>query len=101
MSNTITSQEILDFISKQPDDRPINFRENYSDESCGCVMIHYGKDVLKMGDFSCGYDTFHDKKSEVYRLENDIFLMLGMKYSNLDEIKTYGQLKQHLMSKQA
>lgn len=54
----ITKQEVIDFIKSQPNDREVNMQGSNSDHECGCVMVHYGKDVLNMGNVSCGYYDF-------------------------------------------
>ena len=56
---TVTKQQIVDFINAQPASRRVNMSQNYSYESCGCVMVHYGKDVLKLDNFGCGFNRWH------------------------------------------
>jgi hypothetical protein len=44
--------DLLAFIKAQPDDRPVNMEHFRSGSSCGCVMVHYGKEVLRLeGEF--------------------------------------------------
>lgn len=57
-SKVIKGQEIIDFIKSQPDDREVDFREYNSDYTCGCVMVHYAKDVLNLPNVNCGLRTF-------------------------------------------
>lgn len=60
----ITKQDFVDYINKQPDNREVNFSENDSSHSCGCLMVHYFKD-LGFNNFRCGssrivdYDDFN------------------------------------------
>lgn len=36
-----------EFINEQPDERPVDFNEPRArQEDCGCVLIHYGREVL-------------------------------------------------------
>lgn len=41
---TVTKQDILNWIEKQPDDRKINMLNTTLNDECGCVMIEYAKD---------------------------------------------------------
>jgi hypothetical protein len=40
-----------DEFLKEPDDRPVNMNENYSEHLCGCVMVHYGKTQSLKGEW--------------------------------------------------
>lgn len=51
-----TYQDLIEFINKQPDERPINMRESASSHDCGCLLVQYGRDELKLpGVWGCGY----------------------------------------------
>ena len=40
----VTKKEIAEFIKEQPDDRPLDMKENKIDNECGCLMIHYARE---------------------------------------------------------
>lgn len=39
----VTQEEIYDFVRSQPDDKLVDMRQNYYNDSCGCLMVQYGK----------------------------------------------------------
>lgn len=57
----IKIQDLVDFIFAQPDDRRVDMMKNYSDEACGCIMVHFGKEKLGLIDFSCGVRSWQSK----------------------------------------
>ena len=100
----ITEQEIIDFIKSQPDDRKVDFVDNLSHDKCGCVMVHYGRDVLKLKDFACSYLTIESYLDQSYldqdlsnvteaSLEKNIKEIVGLE-TWLRQPETYGELKQ-------
>lgn len=90
----ITKQEIIDFIKSQPDDRPVNMRQMVSTDSCGCFMVHYGKEVLEIKrPFFCGFQDFFNTH---YSLEESIFDIVKYNTIGASEFKTYGEFKKHL-----
>ena len=92
---TITTKEIYDFINNQPPKRKINFKQSFSWDSCGCLMVHYGKEVLKIHqEFSCGEYAIGDD----CHLKQQLSTMLCAKYDTLYRINTYGKLQQHIRS---
>lgn len=94
----ITKKDLLKFIEAQPDERHIKMSEFSDTFSCGCVMVHYGREVLKRKDFSCSSSCFYpdDSASSGHRLENLISRLLPVK---LYERLTYGELKKRLATK--
>jgi hypothetical protein len=104
---TVTRQNMLDFIKVQPNDRPINFNEVYSDQSCGCLMVHYGKHANF--DFDCVSSAFWlDTRKRIDNVaasfEEDEsgnlisytdFVPPGFISAGKFEL-TYGELKEHL-----
>jgi hypothetical protein len=94
----ITEQEIIDFIKSQPDDRAVDFADNLSHDKCGCVMVHYGRDILNLKDFACSFTnigTFTHQGEEVPQasLEKNIREIVGLEtWRRLPD--TYGELKQ-------
>lgn len=101
---TVTKQEIVDFINGQPQSRPVDMRENFFDEPCGCVMVHYGKEMLKFDKFGCGYKTWHpldsfEKIAEIS--DSTITGILGDYHRALRQnisMNTYGDLQKILAS---
>lgn len=94
---TITEQEIIDFIKSQPDDRKLNLVDNYSGDPCGCVMVQYGKDVLKIQEnFACCYRyitlVVGQEEQHVASLDKHIVDIIGKaNWNSLPD--TYGELK--------
>lgn len=49
-------EALFDFVNNQEDDRPINMRAADSTRECGCILVHFGKEVAKIGNtFTVGY----------------------------------------------
>lgn len=99
MSNPtiISIEDIKDFIFKQSDDRPLNMTENKSYNDCGCIMVHYGKDILNIKEpFSCGAarigENFH-----IYGGLCKLHWTVANWFVNYEASpKTYGELKKFL-----
>lgn len=95
----ITFQQLKDFINSQPDDRPVDMCQNMNSEECGCVMIHYGRDVLGIpNDYvSAGFSTIFDKSGESeteFDIEGDIRQLIpNTNYAWYAGIQTYKNLK--------
>jgi len=64
---TIPEQEVFDFIAAQPDDRNLNFRENYvtHEDDCGCLLIQFARSKGFKGELDCGWDAIHTEKETV------------------------------------
>lgn len=87
---TISKKQIKDFVNKQPDDKPIDFQQNFSKDSCGCLMVHIGKE-LGFKDFKCGiYYIANDKDETVLNIESNIVENI-LKLKNLPN--NYKELK--------
>jgi hypothetical protein len=96
---TITIEEMRAYILAQPDDKPVRMREFTSEHNCGCLMVHYGRDVLGFRDFSCGAVGFYEKvyaggREAVLKFEMRSLIFRGL---NCDA-ETYGELKGLLIS---
>ena len=66
----VKKQEIKEFVFAQPDDRKVDMGQNYPRESCGCVLVHYGKHQEWKFD-SCGFNTWCRNGRTVFDLEVD------------------------------
>lgn len=60
----VTKEEAVEFIMKQPDDRPINFMDPRDDDRCGCLMVHIGRE--KGLKFNYCLNTVWRKSSKNY-----------------------------------
>ena len=94
---TVTVEQIRAFIKAQPDDRPLKFDECISDRGCGCVMVHYGKEVLQLEcDFSCTFDlwerTYGSNDGTVLAVIETSILNICRLFTE----ETYGELKRNL-----
>lgn len=85
----ITTREILDFINSQPDDRRVNMSHNSYNDSCRCVMVHYGKDILGLSEFECGWSNIDSGKCTYYLEEriDKIINFHGIRPVNYGEVK--------------
>jgi hypothetical protein len=86
---TITAEELLEFAKSQDQSRVVDMSQNSSYSPCGCLMVHYGKEKLKLTKpFVCG-DNFFNSYSQEFRIENGIQLILGCSFA---EAFTYGEI---------
>lgn len=91
----VTKQELIDFVDAQPDDRPVDFNQFYSIEDCGCLMVHFGKEVLKLkGRFSCDNTRWIVKGNALAHLQDYNFIFYDIVSDH--QVKTYGELKLNL-----
>jgi hypothetical protein len=87
-------EDLLNYINSQPDDRPINFSQNNTNDSCGCLMVHYFKD-LGYKNFSCGLFTIMDldtKNGKTVLDKHAAYLIakcMGSGIKNYKELKDY------------
>jgi len=94
---SISKQQLLDFINNQPDDRQVNFSENSSRDSCGCLMVHMAKD-LGYDNFTCGlngvYSTVNGNREQVLKFDNTHSIIFDMMFlSKSERPKTYKEVK--------
>jgi hypothetical protein len=76
----ITAEELLAFAKKQDTARIVNMMQNDSASECGCLMVQYGKEELKIKKrFTCGYSGFTGNQKI---LERPISEILGCSYSD-------------------
>lgn len=94
----VTKQQMIDYIFSQPDDRRVNFRENWANQDCGCVMVHYGKDN-GFEFVGCGTMNWENWKGKA-EAEIDVpygFFQPDAWKSGRDEF-TYREIKGYLLS---
>lgn len=59
---TVTKQELRDFIFAQDDDREVKMNESDTNCECGCIMVHFGKEQLRIEEsFRCGTVTIQNE----------------------------------------
>lgn len=93
---TVTKESFQDWIRKQPDERPVDMGQNYCDEPCGCVMVHYGKD--KGWKFrGCGTKSWCVEDGEDIAEFEEGHLNKMIKRGSINRSKTYGELKKDLI----
>lgn len=95
---TITREELEDFIMAQSPDRPVNMDEYTSNYECGCVMVHYGKELLGFDDFKCMSYGFYSKinNKELAFLTTGIGTIINTPWK---DIKNYGDIQKYLKTK--
>jgi uncharacterized radical SAM superfamily Fe-S cluster-containing enzyme len=84
---TISIKDFAAFIESQPDERKINMHEFDPKffpgrNICGCVMVHYGREILKIKeDFACGntdfYIVYGDEAKIIAKLPFGIVSIVG------------------------
>ena len=92
-----TKEKFIDFVLAQPDDRPISMADIASNEDCGCVMVHFGKEVLGLKDFACHFDYWYyhsdlpnlKKIVEIKGLSDFIRALITYMVRNYGEAKKY------------
>lgn len=56
---TVIFKDFVEWVMKQPEDRPVDMSEIHNHSECGCLMVQYGKEVLNLEcPFRCGYDNW-------------------------------------------
>ncbi len=92
----VTKQQMINYIFAQPDDRMVNFSENLTNQDCGCVMVHYGKDNdLKFN--GCGFARWEYGGRCIAAMEDCRFNQFQPS-EDRDEY-TYSELKEFLRQK--
>ena len=94
----VTKQQMIDYIFAQPDERRVNFSQNYFHNDCGCVMVHYGKDNgVKF--HGCGFQAWEGfRGGKQLQLEDDVTFMSFCPKGESDQY-TYGDIKEFLRQK--
>jgi hypothetical protein len=88
----VTAAQLLEFIKMQPDDRKVDLFDNTSNDKCGCIMVHYGKDILGIRKhFECGASSWFDFDSTLAELDTCIDDIIGIELMGFQG--TYGELK--------
>lgn len=91
----ISRKEFVDWIMEQPDDRPVDMGSSFSsDTSCGCLMVQYGREVLRMNNyFSCGFSRF------IARADDEDAVFDGFSISDIVPLldgESFGEIKKGL-----
>lgn len=78
----ITKEELIKYIKSQPPEKPVNMSQTSDSEDCGCIMVQYAKEKLKLKNFGCGFQSiaYNSKtgKEMERNLEFDIRSILPM-----------------------
>ena len=95
IEKNINILELKEFALSQPDDREVRMNEDKSSDPCGCLMVHFAKDVLNFsGEFTCATCLIHGEDGMVC-LSDSIFSLIP---NNWENIKNYGDLKKYMKS---
>jgi hypothetical protein len=99
----ITKQQMIDFIMAQPDDRPINMRQNEFDvnkDDCGCLMVEFAKDYhnITEGRIYAGLELMGIKDNDRHINLSQLGFSIRdlVKNSFLNDSKNFGELKKSL-----
>lgn len=92
---TVTKQQMIDYCFAQPDDRQVDFEENYARNKCGCVMVQYGKDNGIEFE-GCGYRSWEASPcNDAAHFESGVSSTVFQ--PTYDKSKyTYKKIKRHL-----
>lgn len=97
----ITNKEMFDFINSQPRDRKIHMDENRSSCDCGCIAIHFGKEVLGLENFGAGF--YYLEKLDGFGYNDPVVEykrgFLSLAPSKCREV-TYGEIQDRLTNLQ-
>lgn len=95
----VTAQEIKDYVLAQSDDKPVDNNQNssFGESGCGCIMVQYGRERLGLENFGCGFSSWENGTTKLYRIENNehIDYIFGLGLGQFLGIKTFGELKQY------
>lgn len=92
----VTEKQLIDFIYAQPKDRAVNFSESSSQSECGCVMVQFGKEELKIEKyFKCDFDSFIGTKFVLDKKARNIIINF-LTIDSEKELKNYGELQKVL-----
>ncbi len=94
MSKTVTFRDLLAFAEKKDPAAVADMSETCSTDKCGCLMIQYGKEELKIPDeFDVGYSLFGSGK---YYLEHSIYKIFSYSLLGQQTIFTYAEIVEFL-----
>lgn len=88
----VTEQQIKEWALKKPDERKINFKRNYPEDKCGCLMVQYARDRLSDVEYdSCGFSGWWKYNSgvnyKVAELEGFGFCKWGTSHTTFKTLK--------------
>ena len=98
MTQIVTVKQLHDYVLAQPDDKPVRNGENDANDECGCVMVQYANDVLKLPkNYACGFNNWNNKGEniEFARIQGGtrIHRIFSLTFTQFCDIKTFGELK--------
>jgi len=93
MTNTVKVEDFKQWVMSQPDDKKVDMLESDSTYPCGCTMVQYGKEVLKIDeDFKVGsYSWFGESR---YIFENEVEITKIFYWNRAVRVTNYGALKE-------
>lgn len=86
---TISCEDFIKFIMEEEPDKKIAMKQMDSSNKCGCIMVHYGKEMLHLDNFMAGCMTIGAN----HRLEKPLNSFIPVDY---EETITYGQLQERI-----
>lgn len=96
---TVTKKQIIDFINSQPADRPVDMFNPNSNDRCGCVMVHYGREILNIEEnFTCGYYQWKYKSSGASLAILENYCAINVIIKNWESFENYGDIQKYLLS---
>lgn len=95
----LTMQTLIDFITKQPDDRQIEMGEAGSGHECGCMLVHFGREQLKWDRFHCGMQSIEEASTNKVETGGDqVYDLIASAYERGPSLN-YGVVKEILKDK--
>lgn len=94
----VKEEDLLEFVMRQPDNRRVNMDNNVSDDACGCVMVDYGREVLKLEKFGCGFSAWEvlGRTEILAKIETGESIFGLLKLPLGCNVTTYGEIKQKM-----
>lgn len=93
---TVSNKDFFNWIFAQNDDKPVVMIENDFDTECGCLMVQYGKEVLKIKFSGCGYREWCDDDLEY--IDSTVARFRDFCIDKIPfDLKTFGEIKAWLV----
>ncbi len=98
---TVTKEELIEFVMAQSDNEPVDMDQIHSDDTCGCLMVQYGRS-RGWTHFGCTYNKWitpvgrneYDFSEPVATLQGHIKEIIP--YLLFESIKTHSDIKRLL-----